>query len=166
MSDRKLSFASASALSMTNIASLATSSTWTVGREIVCLDNSSNLYLDALVGGHIQSGTTPTANTIIEVWPIPLLADGNWPDVFAGADAARTVTTRAILLDIGSQPYPIAVDSNTSNRNYPFQFSVLALMGWMPKQFSLFVTHNTGVNLNATAGNHSISVMGQYETIL
>jgi hypothetical protein len=35
----------------------------------------------------------------------------------------------------------------------------------MPKSFAVFVTHNTAVNLNSTAGNHQIRIQPYYETV-
>jgi len=36
----------------------------------------------------------------------------------------------------------------------------------MPPKWVIFITHNTGVNLNATAGNHQIRVQPYYETVI
>ena len=39
-----------------------------------------------------------------------------------------------------------------------------AFGGVVPKNHGLFVTHDTAVNLNSTAGNHSFSYTGVYGT--
>jgi hypothetical protein len=36
--------------------------------------------------------------------------------------------------------------------------------GVVPRKFVVFVTHNTGVALNATAGNHVIAITPVYAT--
>ena len=56
----------------------------------------------------------------------------------------------------------ISVTAATSDIGYAFApFSVASRFGGvMPKYWGLFVTHNTGVNLNATGGNHVFSYNG------
>ncbi len=44
--------------------------------------------------------------------------------------------------------------------------SLVSLFGVNPTAHVLFVTHDTAVNLNATAGNHSISQTGIYATVV
>ena len=48
------------------------------------------------------------------------------------------------------------IDATTSNIAYECGlFSVAALFGGtLPPRFALFITHDTGVNSNSTAGNH------------
>ena len=61
----------------------------------------------------------------------------------------------------------MAVDSTASDRTYPFApVSVAALFGGeLPKQFLVFVVHNTGVALNGTGGNHVLSVTPVNQTL-
>ena len=56
----------------------------------------------------------------------------------------------------------ITVPAATSDVAYPVQpFSVAQLFGGiMPQFWGLFVAHNTGVNLNATGGNHVLNYTG------
>jgi hypothetical protein len=56
----------------------------------------------------------------------------------------------------------INVGAATSNITYFFlPISVAQLFGGsMPKYWGCFVAHNTGVNLNSTAGNHAIEYVG------
>ncbi|HLZ08890.1 MAG TPA: hypothetical protein VKT80_09905, partial [Chloroflexota bacterium] len=44
----------------------------------------------------------------------------------------------------------INVDSTTTNRAYPFYFTIAQLFGYMPRDLGFFVTHNTGVALDST----------------
>lgn len=144
------------------LASLATSSTLLAGRESGSVVNTTNLDLDHLVGGIIMVGTTPTINTTIEVWVVaPREASGGtyvWPDVFDGTDSAETITSAGIKYSICRLLASIAVDATTSDRPYDFApVSIASLFGGvMPPSYVIFVTHNTGVNLNATGGNHEI----------
>lgn len=144
-----------------SLASLATSS-FTAGQEATAVTNSVNGYNQALVGGYITVGTTPTANTTILIYAFSALDETpTWPDVFDGTDSAETVTSVGIgngFLRLGAR---LDVDSASSNRIYPFTFELSSLFdGVMPRDWGLWVTHNTGVNLNATGGNHVLKYLG------
>ena len=143
------------------LASLATSSTLVAGRESTVVTNVSNLYVDALVSGQITTGTTPTtAKSILVYVYAPLKVASStftYPiattTALTAADAAATFEAEQLFqLRLAAA----AVVNATSDRAYSFApFSVAALFGGvLPLKWGLFVTHNTAVNLNATAGNH------------
>lgn len=164
MADRKLSYVASSALAVTSIASLASSSTLTAGAETGAYDNSTNLYTDIRVAGEIKVGTTPTANTQIEIWIVPEIRDGVYPDVFDGTDSAETVTNRECLKAVGRLGAVIDVVSTTSNVAYPFTTeSMVQLFGFVPRKFITFVVHNCVAALNASG--HTVSVQPIYETV-
>lgn len=147
-------------------ASLATSSTWLAGTESDAVDNTSNLYLDYLLSGKITVGTTPTASTEIRIYVVAPLDDTTWPDVFDGTSSAETVTSAGVGSAFLKLAAVLPVDATTSDRAYYFgPVSVAQLYGGsMPRKFVVFVTHNTGVNLNSTGGNHQITVVPVYAT--
>lgn len=148
------------------LASLATDSTGLVGRESTAIDNTSALALDYIISGKITTGTSPTTARTIEVWAIASWDGTTWPNVFDGTDSDETITTvnhkNAIC-----RPIAILTTDNTSNRQYDFAGVSLAQTfgGIVPPKFVFFVTHNTGVNLNATAGNHQIRVLPVWENV-
>jgi hypothetical protein len=162
MADIKVSYPSTSTTALTiTLASLATSSTWVAGRESTAFDNTTNEDLDHLVSGQIMVGTTPTINTVIEVWAYSYLtiASGTptYPDVFDGTDSDETVTNTGVKAGCLRLVASLAVPATTSNVAYSFApTSIANLFGQMPQFWGIFVTHNTGVNLNSTAGNHFI----------
>lgn len=142
------------------LASLASSSSLLAGREGTAVVNTTNLDLDHLIGGFITVGTVPTVNTRIEVWvaaPITI-ASGTptWPDVLDGTDSAETITSDGVKFGSLLLLASLTVDSTTSDRAYPMAPTSVAerFGGWLPPAYTVFVTHNTGVNLHATAGNH------------
>ena len=148
------------------LASLATSATMVGGRQSDIVTNVTNKYLDCLVTGQITTGTTPTTGKTIAVYVyVPLSVTAStfvYPKAGATAlgeaDAAATFDAeqrRGGLIYAGAN----AVNA-TSDRAYSFSFSVAALVGYMPLKWGLFVTHATGVNLNATAGNHWFHYVG------
>ena len=141
---------------------LASSSTFVAGRESNEIDNTTNKYVDAIVQGKVTVGTSPTANTTIcvYVWGADTSLATTALDVLDGTDSDETLTNTGVLnaLRLGAV---ISVPATTSNVTYPvLPFSVAALFGQMPKYWGLYVSHNTGVALNSTAGNHSFSYNG------
>lgn len=151
-----------------SLASLATSATFVAGVESALIDNTSNLYVDALVQGLITVGTTPTANTniIVYVWGSSVSPATTAIDVIDGTDSAETISSAGVRNSFMKIGAVLDVDSNTSNRGYPFSFGVAQLFGGvLPPYWGLFVAHNTAVNLNSTGGNHVISYRGVSYTV-
>ena len=165
MADIKVAYAASSNLTIT-LASLATSSTWLAGRESTAVDNTTNKYLDYRLSGKVTVGTTPTVNTEIRVYVVGLMDDSTWPDVFDGTDSAETVTSAGVGSGFLKLAAVMLVDATTSDRVYYFDAgSVRALFdGVLPPKFVVFVAHNTGVNLNSTAGNHQVTITPEYAT--
>lgn len=148
------------------IESLATSSTLLVGYESATYDNSSNDDVEVYLSGVTTVGTTPTINTRIEHNIVTEIADGTWPDVFDGTTGAETVTSQGIKDTVCKRVATLNVDATTTDRPYPYiKRSVAALFsGFAPSKFVVFTTHNTGVNLNSTGGNHVLTAIGAYLT--
>jgi len=167
MADVKLVYGSWAAVTI-SLASLATSSTFVAGRESTAIDNTSLLALDYLLSVEkITVGTTPTAGTEIRVYVAGLVGSAVWPDVLDGTDSAETFTTASILDSSCVLAGRMVCSATTSNVAFPFHpISVASLFGGVcPSKFVVFVAHNTGVNLNSTAGNHVINVLPIYETV-
>lgn len=144
-------------------ASLGSSSTFVAGRESNVIDNTSNKYVDALLSGQVTVGTTPTVNTQIRVYVFaPMNDTPTYPDVMDGTDSAETITSVGVGNGFLKLAASIDVDATTSDRVYNFgPIAVAALFGGvLPSRWSVFVAHNTGVNLNSTAGNHIFTYIG------
>lgn len=167
MATIKTDYVASSNLTIT-VAGLATSSTLVLGREATSVDNGTDGNLDFQLAGQITTGTSPTAGQI-EVWVVPKLNDSTWPtagsDCFGGTDSAATVYSRDILHACGRQAAVMITDS-TSDRAYPFCNTSLRRLfeGILPSEWTVFVTHNTAVNLNATGSNHFISITPERAT--
>jgi hypothetical protein len=149
------------------LASLATSATRVAGRASTAI-GTSGLITDALVGGKITTGTTPTANTQIDVWVYGALDDTpTYPDTITGSDAAATLSGTYIRDAELALATTIVVDSATSDvTRYVRPFSVAQLFGGvLPKNWGLFISHNTGVNLNATGSNHAFKYTPVYYNV-
>jgi hypothetical protein len=161
MADLKLKYASPAAITIT-LASLATSATKVAGRESTAIDNGTNLYVDALVSGKITTGTSPTADKTIEIWAYAAHDETpTYPDVFDGTDSDETVTSTYVKAG-ALRLLATLVVANTSDVTYWLAPTSVAQAfgGILPRRWGLFVTHDTGVNLNATGSNHELKYTG------
>jgi hypothetical protein len=155
MATLTINYSANTAITM-DLANLGTSATFVAGRESSQIDNTTNKFVDALVSGQVSVGTTPTANTQINiyVWGADTSLATTALDVLDGTDSAETLTNVGIrdALRLGAS---INVPANTSDVAYiVLPFSVASLFGGiLPKFWGLFVAHNTAVNLRNNAVN-------------
>lgn len=155
-------YAASSALTIT-LASLATSSTLVAGRQSA--EFSLGGALGLLLSAKITTGTSPTAGEI-DVY-IAGLEDGtNYPDTISTADANRTMTSTGIRDACLRLAARMPTDTTSNRAYYSGPIDIEALFGGVPPQkIVVWVTHNTGVNLNATGGNHFVVGVGVTQTI-
>jgi hypothetical protein len=172
MADIKTAYASSADYTIT-LASLSSDTNLLAGRESTSVSNTTNLYLDYIIGGTIRVGTSPTADTTIEVWAYGSLNDTpDYPDVIDGTDSNETFNSRNHIIDSMAWLATLVVDSTTSDRDYFFgPVSLAAAFNrkhggglWVPKNHGIFVVHDTVAALNSTGGNHQISHTGVYMT--
>lgn len=143
---------------------LASSGTWVTGRESTAIDNTTNRYVDELVSGFISVGTTPTSNTVINVYVYAQTDDTpSYPSLggatlMAGTDGNATFTSQEARMNAVRLGASIFVPAATSDVKYSIPpFSVASLFGGvMPRRWGIFVAHSTVAALNGTAGNHKI----------
>lgn len=156
-------FYNASVAMTITLASLATSSTRTGGRESTAISNTVTVYPDVMLSGKITTGTSPTANRQIDVWVYADDGNDSYPDVLDGTDSDETITSENVRNSALKLAASIRVDA-TSDRTYFFRCESIANLfgGVMPRKWGVFVTHDTGVNLNATGSNHEIRYMPVY----
>jgi hypothetical protein len=150
------------------LTSLGSSSTFIAGYEWfkVDVDGMTPAPLDVRHQGKIRVGTTPTINTEIRIYLVASDNDSTWPDVFDGAASAETVTSAGVRDGFAKLVAVLPVDSTTSDRDYPYSFKASDAFGAaLPKAYVLFVAHNTGVNLNSTAGNHTYEYTPVYANV-
>ncbi len=147
------------------VASLASDTNLLAGLESSIIDNTTDGFEDIILSGKATTGTSPTASRQIEVWAIAW--DSNaWPDVFDGTSSAETITSADIKAAL-CKAVAIMPTNNTSDRAYFFTgvSAKQVFGGVLPSKFVLFIVHNTGVNLNATAGNHEFRYQGVYPQV-
>ena len=98
---------------------VASSATWVAGVESDAVNNSTNLYVDALVSGVWRCGTTPTANTECRIYVYAQQDDTpTYQDVFDGTSSAETVTSAGVLVGVVKLLGTLYIDATTSNRDY------------------------------------------------
>lgn len=141
-----------------DLSSLATSSTWVVGQESNEIDNTSNLYIDALVDVKGIVGHASTANTVgqelrVYIWGSDVSLGTTPISALDGTTSAETLTatvTQSLRL-AGS----VRAEVTTAALTFYIQpFSVASLFGGvMPKFWGLFVTHNFTGALGASNNN-------------
>lgn len=164
MASIKTAYAASSNLTVTNLHSLPTSSTWVAGWESGAVDNTSDLYLDYLVSAKILLGNSATAGQI-RVYIVGMLDDSTWPDVIDGTESTETWTTTTIrdgAARLGAA-LETRADPGTDDTYFVGPFSVAALYGGVcPAKFVIFITHSTGVNL--AAASNQVTIKGVYAT--
>lgn len=162
----KPSYIAAVSLTVTHLNSLATDSNLLAGWSSAGRDNTSDLWVDAIVSGTLKTGTSPTASNWIELWMWEGLDDTpTYPDTITGSEAAITLTSTNVKYGFGRWVQNIIVDS-TSNRVYPFSFRAASIFnGSMPKKaWGLYFVQNTGAALNSS-GN-VVNILGiQYQNV-
>jgi hypothetical protein len=152
----------ASSAATITLASLASSSSRTVGRVSASLSNASNRDDFAMPYLRVRSDGLVSAGGQIELWAFARRADSAWPELFTaaytGADAAATVVSRDILV-AGAVLLGTATNDATSGRDYVIRGRELAMaFGALPQEVGFFVTQSTGQALDPTAGSHALTV--------
>ena len=125
------------------------SSTSGVGRQSALIDNDTNWWPAAKVYVQIRVGTTPTANTAIDVYLIQSSDDVTSPvrsDNAGTGDASITILNSRLL---GT----LFVNATTSDVNYYGVFDTWA-HGPLGAQWGIAVVHNTAVNLFSAETGH------------
>lgn len=141
-----------------DLSALASSSTFVAGRESSQIDNTSNLYVDAMVMGRFIVGTTPTlpCQLNIYVWGSSVSLATTAIDALDGTDSAETLTNTTVLTNglALAKSCPILV--NTSDTTYyvsPFSVRAALDVETLPPFWGLYVAHNMTAALKTDAGN-------------
>lgn len=159
MASLKTTYGTNTALTIT-LGSLANSSC----RQSAVVDNSSNLFLDALVSGKIKTGTSPTANNQIPVYAYATTDDSSaYTGAASGSDAAYSPSPAQLksnLILVG-----VITIGSTSDITYDFgPWSLAAAFGGtLPKKWGIVIDNLSGATLNSTG--HAVAYQGVYGTI-
>ena len=150
MTTLKPSYAASAALTIT-VASLGSGS----ARQSTAIDNTSNLYVDALVGVKLKANAAGTSSTgYCNVYLYGTWNDAaDYSDGASGTDGAITINKNLRLVGV------ITLDANAETaKGGPY--SVAQAFGSMPKKWGVVVENQSGAALDSTGGNHDVSYMG------
>jgi hypothetical protein len=157
-------FYNATATFTITLASLASSSTLTVGQQSTVIDNSlvgTNQGLDLHVVFKFQTGTSPSAGTV-QLWAFGSVDNAS----FTGNLGTTNNTATPVPANNSTTPPLFLLASvattTTSNQTYivgPFSISGAFNSFAPPRYVGVAVFQNTGVPFNSTAGNHSVTYM-------
>lgn len=157
MAETKITYGTDAAFTVTNLHSIASSTTKTAGWTSASVSNLVTLAMDYLITGQIQVNTTtpPTDATSIELWAYaPVNDTPTWPDLFSagteGTEGTATIHDEEQKASGLRLLWSTAVDTSTSDVHTIPPCSIARAFGDVPSHFALFVTHNTGQTLSAT----------------
>lgn len=127
-------------------------------RASTVVDNSSNLFLDALVSGKTKSGSSGVSSAgTLNIYAYATVDGGsNYTEGATGTDAAITLTNPPNLKLVGIVN---VVANSTAYKFGPFSVAA-AFGGTLPEKWGLVVENKTGAALTATAGDHAAVYQG------
>lgn len=169
MADIKSAFGTATSLTLTSFNSLATSAT--AGWQSDVIDNSSNLYLDALVEVELAAVNTAPANSkaffffaygIVDTAGSAYTSTGDGtPSGSVGTITFPDITSLEIVAPLlGRVPYPV---QNKAINGGPFSVA-RCFGGVLPKKWGVLAINHSGLTI-AASGN-AIKWIGVYNTVV
>jgi hypothetical protein len=132
-------------------------------RQSTVIDNTSNLFLDALVQIQIKSAAASTSATgYVNIYAFAT-ADGGttYGDNAGGSDAAITLTSPPNMRLIGVLN---VVANSTTYKSNPMSVAA-AFGGILPDHWGIVIENKTGAAFDATEGSHKYfyqGVLAQY----
>lgn len=172
MASIREAFGAATPVTTTTLGGLAASSAQTSAAtyQMAAVDNSTNLYLDALVSvtATTNATTAPTGSPVVEVYAYGSMDGGTtYPDNVTGVEstsnAGTTIQNMGNLRLIGLVNMQTTVNATT--KAGPFSVAA-AFNGTLPPRFGIVLCNNTGQALAAgnTAATNAITWTGVYAT--
>jgi hypothetical protein len=160
-------YVASSNLTVTNLNSLAASSTLLGGWESALVDNSSAGYVDYAITGKLTTSSANRQAGRIRVYAVRMLDDSTWPDAFDGTESAESVATTGVRDNVCKLGAEMTV-TNANGEVAEFSFKVAALFGGIcPAKFVLFVTGDAATSTNAqlAASGNQITIKGEYHQV-
>jgi hypothetical protein len=154
VADFKPKYIASTSLDVTNLHSLASSSSFTAGWESAAQNNETDLFIDALVSGKLVTGSSGTVAGQIQIWAYGSYNDiPDYPDQIDGTQSTETITDTEILAS-GLVLIKSIICDTTNSRTYPFgPIGIARFFGeFLPAKWGLFISHNLTAAL-ASSGN-------------
>lgn len=147
MADIKAKYGTSNQSITCTIASLTNNSV----RSAAAIDNTSNLFLDALVQVQIKTGASGTTSTgYVNIYAYGTADGGTTYAEGAGTDASITLTSPPNVRLIGSLN---CVANATTYKSEPMSVAA-AFGGVLPDHWGIIIENKTGGTLDSTEGNH------------
>lgn len=151
--DVKLKYGTTAQVITITLASLVTAA----ARSCLAIDNTTNLFLDALVQLQIKSPASATAATgYISVYAYGTVDGGTTYPEGCGTDVGVTLTAPNNLRLIGTINM---VANATTYKSMPMSVAQ-AFGGVLPAKWGICVVNNSGGTLDSTGGNHVVQYQG------
>jgi len=157
MSDVKNAYGSAGQAITITLASLADGAI----RQSTAVDNSTNLFMDALVSVKVKTGASGgDAGDVIKVYAYGSVDGGTtYSGECTGTDGSISTNRNLSLL------YVIKANAATTTFYSPPLSVASAFGGTLPQKWGIVVENSTGAALDGTGGNHSVQYQGVYATV-
>lgn len=157
MADWKLKYGSSTPITVT-LAGLGDTS-W---RQAAAVDNSSNLLVDALVGGKIKTGAGSGAGDYVDVY-VAASADGG---TTYGGDCSGN--DEAYAGEANNLIHLARVSTDAAETTFEFgPLSIAAAFGGvLPEHWTLVFDNESDSTLDGTPENHNVHSMGVYHQII
>lgn len=141
------------------LASLTTTSS----RASTVIDNTTNLFLDALVMVKSKSGAASTsASGYLSVYAYGTVNGGTtYTDNITGTDAGITLPVPPNAILIGT----VTMVANATTYVSSMMSVASAFNGTLPDHWGIVVTNSSGGTLDSTAGNHVVAYQGVFSTV-
>lgn len=156
----KPSYAANAAITIT-LASLANSSSLSTGyRQSAAVDNTTNLYADAHIFGHVKSNATPTANNAYTLFLYWSYDNGTtFNNNASGSDAAYT-NPDADANEITAVTSVVTATASLVSYFRGFSFCQAAGLLYLPSKWGIILKNGSGAALTATGGDHVFAYQG------
>ncbi len=153
MTTTKTAYASAVAATCT-LASLAAAA----ARASTAIDNSVNLYLDALVTVKVKTGSTTGVSTdYVAVYAYASTDGTTYSEAITGTDAALPAAAQTANLQLLG-----VISTPTSATQYTMESKSVAAAfgGVLPVKWGIVVLNKTAGSLDSTEANHTKEYVG------
>lgn len=158
MGDIKAKFGTSNQTIVCTLTSLGNGS----ARESTVVDNSTNLFMDALVTVKLKAGSSGVSTSgYVNIYAYGTVDGGTaYSEALTGSDAAATLTSPTQLRLVGVIH---VVANNGSYRAGPFSVAQ-AFGGVLPEKWGLVVENKSGAALSSTGSDHELRYQGVYAT--
>lgn len=154
--DIKIKYGTSNQAITVTVASLTNTS----ARESTVIDNTTNVFLDALVFVLLKSPAASTsAAGYVVIWAYAT-ADGgtNYTQSATGSDAGITLTVPPNARRVGVMNM---VANAVTYKAGPYSVAA-AFGGVLPQKWGIIIENQSGGTLDSTGGNHSVFYQGVY----